>query len=61
MQTTHQPQRKPLQHIEYAALISADGRETPITEEMIRQACETLEHHWQYPKNQDLKNEPPAV
>lgn len=32
-----------------AALIDEQGREVPITEEMIRRACETLEHRWHYP------------
>lgn len=32
-----------------AALIDEQGREVPITEDMIRRACETLEHRWHYP------------
>ncbi len=36
-------------HLQGAALIDAAGREIPITEEMIRRACETLEQRWQYP------------
>ena len=32
-----------------AALIDAQGREIPITEDMIQQACERLEHVWHYP------------
>lgn len=34
-----------------AALIDAQGREIPITEDMVQQACEHLEHAWQYPIN----------
>ncbi|MCC1497140.1 PA1571 family protein [Alcanivorax sp. 1008] len=34
-----------------AALIDESGREVPITEDMIRRACETLEHGWHYPIN----------
>lgn len=32
-----------------AALIDAQGREIPITEQMIQQACEHLESAWNYP------------
>lgn len=32
-----------------AALIDAQGREIPITEQMIQQACERLENAWSYP------------
>lgn len=32
-----------------AALIDAQGREIPITEDMVQQACAHLERAWQYP------------
>jgi len=32
-----------------AALIDAQGREIPITEQMVQQACERLETIWTYP------------
>lgn len=32
-----------------AALIDAQGREIPITEQMIQQACQRLESAWSYP------------
>lgn len=32
-----------------AALIDAQGREIPITEQMIQQACKRLENAWSYP------------
>ncbi|MEO4049266.1 PA1571 family protein [Pseudomonas sp. CAU 1711] len=32
------------------ALIDADGREIPITEQMIQQACRELERAWQAPR-----------
>lgn len=32
-----------------AALIDDEGREIPITEEMVLDACEALEKHWHYP------------
>lgn len=32
-----------------AALIDAQGREIPITEQMIQQACKHLESAWNYP------------
>jgi len=32
-----------------AALIDAQGREIPITEQMIQKACESLENAWSYP------------
>lgn len=32
-----------------AALIDDNGREIPITEAMIREACEALEDQWHYP------------
>ncbi|MBZ2187523.1 hypothetical protein K8B33_00295 [Alcanivorax sp. JB21] len=35
-----------------AALIDAQGREIPITEDMIQQACERLEHVWHYPAHE---------
>ncbi|BAP14098.1 hypothetical protein Y017_01030 [Alcanivorax sp. 97CO-5] len=35
-----------------AAIIDEQGREIPITEEMIQRACEHLENHWQYPTAQ---------
>ena len=37
------------EHLQGAALIDASGREVPITEEMIRRACEDLDQRWQYP------------
>ena len=50
MQSQHQQsassQNNPLQG---AALIDAAGREIPITEAMIRRACEDLDQRWQYP------------
>lgn len=61
MQTTHRPPQKPAQHIEYAAIVRADGLEIPITEEMIRRACETLEHHWRYPQNKAPQSARPTV
>jgi hypothetical protein len=36
-------------HLQGAALIDASGKEIPITEEMIRRACEDLDQRWQYP------------
>jgi len=35
-----------------AAIIDEDGREIPITEDMIQRACEHLEDQWQYPTAQ---------
>lgn len=35
-----------------AALIDAQGREIPITEQMVQQACERLEDVWTYPTQQ---------
>ncbi|AJD47917.1 hypothetical protein S7S_07505 [Isoalcanivorax pacificus W11-5] len=32
-----------------AALIDAQGREIPITEDMVQQACAHLERAWHYP------------
>ncbi|MEY1662237.1 PA1571 family protein [Isoalcanivorax beigongshangi] len=32
-----------------AALIDAQGREIPITEEMVQRACDRLEQAWSYP------------
>lgn len=34
-----------------AAFIDPQGREIPITEEMIQQACDSLEAGWHYPAN----------
>ena len=34
-----------------AALIDAQGREIPITEQMVQQACERLENTWTYPRH----------
>lgn len=34
-----------------AALLDDQGREIPITEEMIMQACDELMKHWQFPGN----------
>ncbi|MGB1220942.1 MAG: PA1571 family protein [Alcanivoracaceae bacterium] len=49
----------PLDHIEQretatdifhgGAVIDDHGREVPITETMIREACERLEGHWVFP------------
>lgn len=36
-------------HLQGAAMIDGSGREIPITEEMIRRACEDLDQRWQYP------------
>ncbi|MDP2226122.1 MAG: hypothetical protein Q8J78_01420 [Moraxellaceae bacterium] len=33
-----------------AAMLDADGREIPITEEMIMQACDELMKQWQFPQ-----------
>ena len=35
-----------------AAILDEDGREIPITEDMIQRACEHLEDQWQYPTAQ---------
>ncbi|MDF1781205.1 MAG: hypothetical protein P1U67_07925 [Alcanivoracaceae bacterium] len=32
-----------------AAIIDAKGREIPITEEMVREACSKLEQNWAFP------------
>lgn len=32
-----------------AAVIDAEGREMPITESMIQEACAKLDSHWQFP------------
>lgn len=32
-----------------AAIIDANGREIPITEEMVRDACSKLEQNWAFP------------
>lgn len=32
-----------------AAIIDANGREVPITEDMIREACEKLANAWTFP------------
>lgn len=34
-----------------AALIDQHGREVPITEAMVQQACKHLENSWLYPVN----------
>ena len=34
-----------------AAIIDEAGKEIPITEEMVRAACEHLEKAWQFPSN----------
>lgn len=50
MQSQHrQSASNQTNHLQGAALIDAAGREIPITEEMIRRACEDLEQRWQYP------------
>jgi hypothetical protein len=36
-------------HFYGAAIIDASGREVPITEEMIRRACEALAESWRIP------------
>jgi hypothetical protein len=33
-----------------AALLDADGREIPITEEMIMRACDELMERWHFPQ-----------
>jgi len=40
--------RQPL-HFHGAAIIDASGREVPITDEMIRCACEALAESWRIP------------
>lgn len=47
---TQAPQPRP-QSADFhgAALIDAQGREVPITEAMVLQACQSLEDHWRYP------------
>lgn len=40
-----------------AALIDAQGREIPITEDMVQQACEYLEQAWQYPANAPVQRQ----
>lgn len=37
------------------ALIDDQGREIPITEQMILDACEALEQHWHYPVTTDRR------
>lgn len=32
-----------------AAIIDEQGREIPITEQMVQQACSALDNAWQYP------------
>jgi formate dehydrogenase assembly factor FdhD len=49
MQTNNPTQTQPAQNFHGAALIDAQGREIPITEDMIRHAIVKLEHHWHYP------------
>jgi hypothetical protein len=51
MQTRQQNPSDHAKDFHGAALIDEQGREVPITEDMIRRACETLEHRWQYPVN----------
>lgn len=46
---SRQPASNRNNHLQGAALIDAAGREIPITEEMIRRACEDLDQRWQYP------------
>lgn len=46
---SRQPASNQNHHLQGAALIDAAGREIPITEEMIRRACEDLDQRWQYP------------
>jgi hypothetical protein len=36
-----------------AAVIDANGREVPITEHMVREACEKLESCWQFPTSRE--------
>ncbi|MCG8392493.1 MAG: hypothetical protein MI745_05370 [Pseudomonadales bacterium] len=36
----------------HGAIIDEDGREIPITEDMIQRACQRLEQHWHYPTPQ---------
>ncbi|MFN3714247.1 MAG: PA1571 family protein [Alcanivoracaceae bacterium] len=49
MQTNSPNPTPPVQDFHGAALIDAQGREIPITEDMIRHAIVKLEHHWHYP------------
>ncbi|MDF1629391.1 MAG: hypothetical protein P1U78_06280 [Alcanivoracaceae bacterium] len=51
MQTQPQTPSDHAKDFHGAALIDDSGHEVPITEDMIRRACETLEHGWQYPVN----------
>lgn len=44
-------QYKPEPDFHGGAVIDERGREVPITESMVRQACQALEKHWQYPVN----------
>jgi hypothetical protein len=49
MQTNSPTPTQQAQDFHGAALIDAQGREIPITEDMIRHAILKLEHHWHYP------------
>lgn len=40
-----------------AALIDAQGREIPITEDMVQQACAHLERAWQYPASAPVQHQ----
>ena len=46
---TRAQQRQPEVDFHGAAIIDASGREIPITEEMIRDACDKLESSWTFP------------
>ncbi|MZR61645.1 PA1571 family protein [Alcanivorax sp. DP30] len=41
--------QKPQSNFNGAAVIDEQGREVPITEAMIQQACESLAKNWHYP------------
>jgi hypothetical protein len=49
--TSSQQQNRADHNLDFhgAALIDSRGREVPITEDMIRHACEDLEQRWHYP------------
>jgi hypothetical protein len=49
MQSRHSGHKPTQTDFHGAALVDAQGREIPITDDMIKQACESLERRWHYP------------
>ncbi len=46
---THKDDTRKAADFHGAAIIDANGREIPITEEMVQEACDKLASTWQFP------------